>query len=230
MAAGGQRDVASAEQDARGDSASVEARDMLEAVHKNTPVGDRVKEYRVRRVNKLPGQTYASKKGAPCKRRWDYFVEYATVWPHLFKIESKDTALKLNIDLAKFEAVMSGYEASQFGGSWDEWGSVFAHKEVVADRGWQTHDHHERVESASNSAGVLLECISVAALKEYSMNHRDRHPEEIMRYLNAVGEDGRLLVNCCRKHDLPGRRYATSASLQHLTREARAAAVGGDVD
>eukprot|EP00971_Amphidinium_carterae_P135664 2688094-Amphidinium_carterae.1 len=38
-----------------------------------------------------------------------------------------------------------------------------------------------------------------------------------------------MLVNYCRKHDIPGRRYATSASLQYLTREARAAAVGGEV-
>eukprot|EP00971_Amphidinium_carterae_P190432 3779360-Amphidinium_carterae.1 len=88
---------------------------------------------------------------------------------------------------------MASYEPSQFGGSWDEWGSVFAHRDVVADRGWHTHDHLERVDTASTSAGVLVECINVTALKDYSLNHRDRRPDEIIRYLNTVGDDGKML-------------------------------------
>eukprot|EP00971_Amphidinium_carterae_P325935 6456496-Amphidinium_carterae.1 len=57
MAAGGQRDMGKGAVDGGEggtDSAGAEARLMLEAVHKGTPVGDKVKEYRVRRVSKLP--------------------------------------------------------------------------------------------------------------------------------------------------------------------------------
>ena len=87
-------------------------------------------------------------------------------------------------------------------------------------------------------AGYLTEIVNLKQLCAYELEGSDRRPDALRAYIAKCQAEGvavpelgddfvQVSVPYYRKFGWLGRRYAQGPSLQHLTREARSAALGG---
>ena len=88
---------------------------------------------------------------------------------------------KLDIDLAKFDAVVDKYDQSAFGGSFDQWGNVFKMRKELRSEESEPIDEHNPDEDTDKAdgdqvAGSVEETVNVTRLRELTNSMDEASP------------------------------------------------------
>ena len=244
MARGGLTEATSDGQEER--DALRKAKDMLSTVFKSDLVKKQkhhfVKKYVLRTHPSIPGlQKERGSEKKPSKI--DNFNEAVGLYPYLFKeVRERDGYTKANINLELWETLIAKYDAGVIG-ALEDFPPVF-----------ECRDFHGSVEEADEvpeatevtqsitinkdidvSCDVLVEVVNLYALKEYATKAVDRRQDCLLLYIQRIESEGYsdetfpgmmcLQVEYVQKFGI-ARKYAIGWSLQHMTKEARAAACG----
>ena len=233
--------------DGRGDEGLGETQRSKLAIdmHALVPNAKTAPRYKKSRRTLIPGAYLSEEKqrrsgAGPAKSRATHFGEVVEKRPWLWGRHNDAQFRRLDVDLARFETLYDQLGgASVFGENVDSRITLFdkrnARQPVCA-----VGDHADLPGGTSAVADALWERVDKRNLITYAEKKVDRRQELLDEYVNRVAaagiQDGHLWkvrVEYYRPRGAPGGKYAIGPSLQKLTREARAHALGGfafDVD
>ena len=207
-----------------------EFEERLRATHKAVPSGCRIRTSVITKLNEIPGvKVIASTKGKVSKV--DNFNRYIEQFPFLFKrVQLFDQYIKLQIDLAKFETLMTKYGNQHFG-RFEDWGQIWgqldrAQREPELD---SDSDTDCVVRGRTQTWETCLdETIDFEKTVKYSTSGADTRQTMLDRYIHRHRKDGKIdgcystiKVSYYSLYGIPSRWYGYGPCAQKLSRESR---------
>ena len=145
---------------------------------------------------------------------------------------------KVDIDLARFDALLAKHGHASFG-TWSDWGDLWGVKDDVRRYFYQTEERDtggaaagemddgvQECEDGDALAERLCEHVNLANLKRRVLRGDSRHHDRLVDYVHRCEVEGEVCGDYCtlkvqyyRKHGLPGRMYARGPALQWLAKK-----------
>ena len=186
-----------------------------------------VKTYQVKSIKSIEGSYRETNKQA--RTRLNVLTDAVATWPHLMSFtDGRGGGFhRLEIDMDKFDKLVlecGGFSA--FGGGWGSWETVWTCKSSLEGHPDTDLSEVDDFLGARTDAGSLVEVFNYVMLTESIANGsiQDARMVQVMLDQCARIENTDMAVRTvhyCRKHGIPGRRYAAPNSLQWLNKPDR---------
>ena len=207
---------------------------ILQQCHTTWSSKRTVKDYQVAQFQAIPGTKYPAKSKKTRVQVFDEFLQS----PYNFFFDHAGHGTYTRAPFSDVEEVLSlpsdafgnvtqwlpyPMVATRFGGN-DE---PFDFHLIAAEDPWQP--------TPVEVVEYVKEIGHLSNLREYAEKYIDRRPQSLRAWIDRLshgtpledGEHYEITVGYKQAHNIPGRLIAIGASLQNITKEARAVAVGG---
>lgn len=226
------------------DERVVEAEKLVRMAHIHTLNAKFATKDSINRIKTIPGTYGTSKKGKVSK--FENFEAARNLLPFLFGPRThKSTYPRLQINLLKLETCMDELGWESFGGSIEDWGSVWSMKAQLEQMMSSSlndvwYDEAADQNHVQTPAGSLAETINVVRLAEMVEQLGGNANEELRDVQNLLERHrtesvartvdfSTIIVMYVRKHEIPGRRWAVGPSMQKCPKWARKVAFAEEI-